>query len=67
MHHASTHAVDPSVWIGLVNSLCNALRIGLPRRRLVGGTQPRGSAAGRHQAKRYGTKRRPRARAVVLA
>src|ERR1700683_5204710 len=38
MHHASrfclpgwrTHAVDPSPWIGVLNSLCNALGINLP-------------------------------------
>jgi hypothetical protein len=48
MHHASgfclpgrrTHAVDPSPWIGALNSLCNALGIDLPRRRLVGARSP---------------------------
>src|SRR5258706_14015683 len=38
-----------------------ATRFGLmrPRRRLVGGTRPRGSWAGRHQAERYGLEQRP--------
>jgi hypothetical protein len=48
MHHASrfcppgwrTHAVGPSVWVVWVNSLCNALGVDLPHRRLAGARGP---------------------------